>query len=126
MSVIVEQLTRMYGEQRAVDEISFEVQSGQIVGFLGPNGAGKSTTMKMLTCYLSPSSGKAFVSGYNVEDDSIEVRKKIGYLPEHNPLYTEMYVKEYLRFIAGISKYQGNVTNRVNELIEMTGLGIEK
>jgi ABC-2 type transport system ATP-binding protein len=126
LSVKVEQLTKIYGDQRAVDEISFEVLSGEIVGFLGPNGAGKSTTMKMLTCYLSPTSGKAFVSGYNIEDDSIEVRKRIGYLPEHNPLYTEMYVKEYLRFIAGISKYAGNVTNRVNELIDMTGLGIEK
>jgi ABC-2 type transport system ATP-binding protein len=126
LSVKVEQLTKIYGDQRAVDEISFEVLSGEIVGFLGPNGAGKSTTMKMLTCYLSPTSGKAFVSGFNIEDDSIEVRKRIGYLPEHNPLYTEMYVKEYLRFIAGISKYSGHVTNRVNELIDMTGLGIEK
>jgi ABC-2 type transport system ATP-binding protein len=126
LSVRVEKLTKIYGSQRAVDEISFEVKSGEIVGFLGPNGAGKSTTMKMLTCYLSPSSGKAFVSDYSIEDDSIEVRRRIGYLPEHNPLYTEMYVKEYLRFIAGISGYSGNVGKRVNELIDMTGLGIEK
>jgi len=125
LSVKVEQLTKIYGDQHAVDQISFEVLSGQVVGFLGPNGAGKSTTMKMLTCYLAPSSGKAFVAGYNVEDDSIEVRKKIGYLPEHNPLYTEMYVKEYLRFIAGISNYDGNISKRVNELIDMTGLSIE-
>jgi len=126
LSIKVEQLTRIYGEQRAVDEISFEVLSGEIVGFLGPNGAGKSTTMKMLTCYLAPTSGKAFVAGYNVEEESIEVRRRIGYLPENNPLYTEMYVKEYLRFIAGISNYDGNVTHRVNELIDMTGLGVEK
>ena len=126
MSVKVEELTKIYGTQRAVDAISFEVTSGQIVGFLGPNGAGKSTTLKMLTCYLSPTSGKAFVAGHSIEDDSIEVRKKIGYLPEHNPLYTEMYVKEYLRFIADISYYRGSVSKRVNELIEMTGLGIEK
>jgi len=125
LSVKVEQLTKIYGDQHAVDDISFEVLSGQVVGFLGPNGAGKSTTMKMLTCYLAPSSGKAFVAGHNVEDDSIEVRKKIGYLPEHNPLYTEMYVKEYLRFIAGISNYDGNISKRVNELIDMTGLSIE-
>jgi ABC-2 type transport system ATP-binding protein len=126
LSVKVEYLTKLYGEQHAVDAISFEVMSGEIVGFLGPNGAGKSTTMKMLTCYLSPTSGKAFVAGHDIESDSIEVRRKIGYLPEHNPLYTEMYVKEYLRFIAGISGYNGNVGKRVNELIDMTGLGIEK
>ena len=126
MSVKVEQLTKVYGAQHAVDAISFEIKSGQIVGFLGANGAGKSTTLKMLTCYLAPTSGKAYVAGYNIEDESIEVRKRIGYLPEHNPLYTEMYVKEYLRFIADISFYKGSVSKRVNELIEMTGLGIEK
>jgi len=126
LSVRVEGLTRIYGVQRAVDNISFEVHGGQITGFLGPNGAGKSTTMKMLTCYLAPTSGKANVAGYDIEEQSIEVRKRIGYLPEHNPLYTEMYVKEYLRFIAGISKYSGHVSNRINELIEMTGLGVEK
>jgi len=80
----------------------------------------------MLTCYLAPTSGKANVAGYDIEEESIEVRKRIGYLPEHNPLYTEMYVKEYLRFIAGISKYSGHISNRINELIEMTGLGVEK
>ena len=126
MSVRVEGLTKIYGEQRAVDNISFEVLGGQITGFLGPNGAGKSTTMKMLTCYLAPTGGKASVAGFDIEEESIEVRKRIGYLPENNPLYTEMYVKEYLRFIAGISKYSGNVSERINELIEMTGLGIEK
>lgn len=126
MSVKVEELTKIYGEQLAVDNISFEIQTGEIVGFLGPNGAGKSTTMKMLTCYVTPSSGKAFVSGRNVEEESLEVRKRIGYLPENNPLYTDMYVKEYLRFIAGIHHYDGNVGKRVDELIDMTGLGIEK
>ncbi len=126
MSVKVEGLTKIYGEQYAVDSISFEVPSGQITGFLGPNGAGKSTTMKMLTCYLAPTSGKATVAGYDIEENSMEVRKRIGYLPEHNPLYTEMYVKEYLRFIAGIAQYEGNVSQRINELIEMTGLGVEK
>jgi len=126
LSVKVEGLTKIYGEQYAVDSISFEVPSGQITGFLGPNGAGKSTTMKMLTCYLAPTSGKATVAGYDIEENSMEVRKRIGYLPEHNPLYTEMYVKEYLRFIAGIAQYEGNVSQRINELIEMTGLGVEK
>ena len=126
MSVKVEALTKIYGDQHAVDNISFEVAGGQITGFLGPNGAGKSTTMKMLTCYLAPTAGKAMVAGYDIETQSIEVRKRIGYLPEHNPLYTEMYVKEYLRFIAGISGYEGNISKRINELIEMTGLGVEK
>jgi ABC-2 type transport system ATP-binding protein len=126
LSVKVEELTKIYGEQLAVDNISFEIQTGEIVGFLGPNGAGKSTTMKMLTCYVTPISGKAFVSGRNVEEESLEVRKRIGYLPENNPLYTDMYVKEYLRFIAGIHHYDGNVGKRVDELIDMTGLGIEK
>lgn len=126
MSVKVEALTKIYGDQHAVDSISFEVAGGQITGFLGPNGAGKSTTMKMLTCYLAPTAGKAMVAGYDIETQSIEVRKRIGYLPEHNPLYTEMYVKEYLRFIAGISGYEGNISKRINELIEMTGLGVEK
>jgi len=126
LSVKVEALTKIYGDQHAVDSISFEVAGGQITGFLGPNGAGKSTTMKMLTCYLAPTAGKAMVAGYDIETQSIEVRKRIGYLPEHNPLYTEMYVKEYLRFIAGISGYEGNISKRINELIEMTGLGVEK
>ena len=126
MSVKVQELTKIYGEQRAVDNISFEIKTGEIVGFLGPNGAGKSTTMKMLTCYILPSSGTATVCGLDVEKQSLEVRKKIGYLPEHNPLYTEMYIREYLTFIAGIHKYKGSVKARVEELIELTGLGVEK
>ena len=126
MSVKVEGLTKVYGEQKAVDHISFEIKGGEIVGFLGPNGAGKSTTMKMLAGYLSPTEGKAWVCGKDIEDESLEVRKRIGYLPEHNPLYTEMYVKEYLHFIAGIHKYPGDVKKRVNELVDITGLGVEK
>lgn len=126
MSVKVQELTKIYGTQRAVDAISFEIQSGEIVGFLGPNGAGKSTTMKMLTCYLTPSSGEASVNGFDIYDQSIEVRKSIGYLPEHNPLYLDMYVKEYLRFIAGIHHYSGNIGKRVQDLIDLTGLGVEQ
>jgi ABC-2 type transport system ATP-binding protein len=116
----------VYGEQRAVDAISFEIRTGEIVGFLGPNGAGKSTTMKMLTCYLLPTSGSGEVNGFNIETQPLEVRRNIGYLPEHNPLYTDMYVKEYLHFIAGVEGYDGNVKQRVNELVEMTGLGVEQ
>ncbi|MDQ3071748.1 MAG: gliding motility-associated ABC transporter ATP-binding subunit GldA [Bacteroidota bacterium] len=126
MSVIVQSLSRLYGTQRAVDDISFEIKSGEIVGFLGPNGAGKSTTMKMLTCYLAPTTGTASVCGKDIVEDSLEVRQRIGYLPEHNPLYTEMYVKEYLRFVAGVHHYKGNVGNRIKELVELTGLGVEQ
>jgi ABC-2 type transport system ATP-binding protein len=126
MSVKVQELTKVYGEQRAVDAISFEVKSGEIVGFLGPNGEGKSTTMKMLTCYITPTSGEAWVSGSDIYEQSLEARKKIGYLPENNPLYLDMYVKEYLHFIAGIHQYKGNVNQRVAELIELTGLQVER
>lgn len=125
MSIVVQNLTKTYKKQNAVNNISFEISSGEIVGFLGPNGAGKTTTMKMLTCYLPPTSGKAFVNGLDVEQDSIAVRKQIGYLPEHNPLYTDMYVKEYLQFIASIY-HVPNKNRRVAEMIELTGLQVEQ
>ncbi len=125
MSIRVENLTKTYKSQHAIDHINFEIKSGEIVGFLGPNGAGKTTTMKILTCYIPPTSGSAWVNGLNVETDSIEVRKQIGYLPEHNPLYMDMYVKEYLMFAASV--YQlNNKTQRVKEMIELTGLQIEQ
>ena len=101
MSIEVKNLLKVYGEQKAVDKISFSAKKGEIVGFLGPNGAGKSTTMKMITGYLTPDSGVATVSNINVATDPITAKKKIGYLPEANPLYTDMYIKEYLEFIAG-------------------------
>lgn len=126
MSVKVQELTKIYGTQRAVDSVSFEIGTGEIVGFLGPNGAGKSTTMKMLTCYITPSSGEAWIADKDIYEQSLEVRKKIGYLPENNPLYVDMYVKEYLHFIAGIHHYKGNVGKRVDELVELTGLQVEK
>ena len=126
MSVKVQELTKIYGEQRAVDAVSFEVKTGEIVGFLGPNGAWKSTTMKMLSCYITPTSGEAWVAGSDIYEQSLEVRKKLGYLPENNPLYLDMYVKEYLHFIAGIHKYKGNVNERVAELIHLTGLEVEQ
>lgn len=125
MSIRVENLTKTYKKQNAIDNISFEINSGEIVGFLGPNGAGKTTTMKILTCYIPPSSGKAWVNGINVEEDSIEVRKQIGYLPEHNPLYMDMYVKEYLMFAASVYQIKDK-QKRVKEMIELTGLQLEQ
>ena len=125
VSIQVKGLTKLYGTQTAVNSISFEIAPGEIVGFLGPNGAGKSTTMKMLTCYIPPTSGEAKVCGMDVSDQSIEVRKHVGYLPEHNPLYLDMFVKEYLAFAAGMGGVK-NIKNRVDEVIALTHLGKEK
>lgn len=124
MSVTVNNLTKIYGEQRALDAISFSAAPGSILGFLGPNGAGKTTTMKILTCYLSQSSGTATVCGHDVETDSLAVRREVGYLPEHNPLYKDMYVREYLRFAASANRV-AKPGPRIEEMIEMTGLGLE-
>ena len=125
MSVIVERLSKIYGEQKAVDEISFKAEPGKILGFLGPNGAGKSTTMKIITCFIPASSGKVTVCGFDTNTDSLEVRKRIGYLPEHNPLYLEMYVKEYLAFVAGLHDLK-NPKDRIQEMIALTGLEREQ
>ncbi|MBP7272544.1 MAG: gliding motility-associated ABC transporter ATP-binding subunit GldA [Saprospiraceae bacterium] len=125
MSVIIQNLTKIYGTQRAVNNISFEAHKGNIVGFLGPNGAGKTTTMKMITCYLPPTSGMVKVCGFDTTTHDIEVRRRVGYLPEHNPLYKEMYIKEYLHFVAHLYQLP-NVTKRVSEMIEITGLGREQ
>lgn len=125
MSIKVDYITKVYGQQHALDNVSFEVQTGEIVGFLGPNGAGKSTMMKILTCFIPPTAGTATVSGFDVMQQPLEVRKNVGYLPEHNPLYLDMYVKEYLGFIAGLHKLQ-NVEARVKEMIDVTGLGVEQ
>lgn len=125
MSIKVEYISKVYGAQYALDNISLEVKTGEIVGFLGPNGAGKSTLMKILTCFIPPTSGKAAVNGFDVMDQSLDVRKSVGYLPEHNPLYLDMYVKEYLEFIAGLHKME-NIKKRVDEMIDITGLGIEQ
>ncbi len=127
MSVEVKNLTKIYGSQRAVDDISFSVKSGEIVGFLGPNGAGKSTTMKIATCYLPPSSGSVMVSGFDVEENPIEVRRHVGYLPEHNPLYLDMYVQEYLQFIGSLHNLSGSALNtRVREMVDLVGLQREQ
>lgn len=121
MAIKVEQLTKVYGTQKAVDSISFEIFPGEIVGFLGPNGAGKSTTMKMLTTYIKPTSGKASVAGFDLEKDSMDIRRNVGYLPESNPLYYEMYVREYLNFAAKIYGLP-NPKSQIDEVIELTGL----
>jgi ABC-2 type transport system ATP-binding protein len=125
VSIRVENLSKIYGQQKAVNNLSFKVNSGEIIGFLGPNGAGKTTTMKILTCFIPPTFGKAFINDLDVEENSIEVRRQIGYLPEHNPLYMDMYVKEFLSFVA--STYQiKDINKRVKEMIELTGLQIEQ
>jgi len=127
MSINVSHFSKVYGRQRAVDNISFQTESGQIVGFLGPNGAGKSTTMKTITCYLPPTQGIITVCGYDVLKNPMEVRRLIGYLPEHNPLYLDMYVREYLRFIGSLHALKGAVlTNRIEDMIELCGLTREQ
>ncbi len=125
MSIIVSNISKLYGAQKALDSISFEIKTGEVVGFLGPNGAGKSTMMKILTCFIPQSSGKASVCGFDTEEQSLEVRRQVGYLPEHNPLYHDMYIKEYLEFIAGLHDVK-NVKQRIAEMIEMTGLQVEQ
>lgn len=125
MSISISGITKLYGTQKAVNNISFSLNPGEIVGFLGPNGAGKSTTMKIITGYLQPDSGEAMVGGISVLKDPLEAKKKIGYLPEANPLYPEMYVREYLEFIAGLHQLGKNTKNRIEAVIEMTGLGPE-
>ncbi|MEY4906132.1 MAG: hypothetical protein RLZZ292_3947 [Bacteroidota bacterium] len=125
MSVKVQQLTKTYGAQRAIDSISFEAKKGEVLGFLGPNGAGKTTTMKIVTCFIPQSEGVAEVCGYDTEKNPMEVRRQIGYLPEHNPLYKDMYVKEYLDFVAGLHKVP-NKSKRIAEMVERTGLGREQ
>ncbi len=121
MSITVKHLTKLYGEQKAVNDISFSISKGEIVGFLGPNGAGKSTTMKMITGYLDASSGDIDVSGIDVKKAPLDVKKKIGYLPESNALYYDMYIREYLGFIADLHQVE-NKKQKVEEVISLTGL----
>jgi ABC-2 type transport system ATP-binding protein len=125
MSIEVKNLLKIYGEQKAVNDISFKVEKAEIVGFLGPNGAGKSTTMKIITGYLQQSSGSAIVCGINVAEDPLAAKKKIGYLPEANALYYDMYVREYLGFIAEVHRLNGRSKQRIEEVIQLTGLTIE-
>ena len=125
MSIEVLNLKKVYGTQAAVNNISFKVEKGEIVGFLGPNGAGKSTTMKIMVGYIAATEGEVFINGIKVDVDNLETRKKIGYLPESNPLYTDMYVIEYLEFIGKIYKVK-NVKQRVKEIIVSVGLQVEQ
>jgi len=126
MSVEVNGLTKIYGEQKAIDSISFSVKSGEVLGFLGPNGAGKSTTMKILSCFIPSTSGTATVNGYDIQSNSLEVRKLIGYLPENNPLYLDMYVKEYLHFAGQAFGIKENLTKKIDHLIDILGISAEK
>jgi ABC-2 type transport system ATP-binding protein len=125
MSIEVKNLFKYYGQQAAVNDVSFSVKQGEILGFLGPNGAGKSTSMKIITGFIPSHSGEVTVCGLKVDVDNLEARKLIGYLPENNPLYLDMYVKEYLEFVGGIYKIN-KVKSRVNEMIDAVGLGIEQ
>jgi ABC-2 type transport system ATP-binding protein len=126
MTLVIENITRTYGTQKALDGVSLELKQGEIVALLGPNGAGKSTMMKIITCYLPQNEGEAWVCGHNVVTDSLKVREVVGYLPENNPLYLDMYVREYLEFVAGLHKMGSTSKSRVNEMIEQTGLGPEQ
>ena len=125
MSIEVKNLFKYYGEQAAVRDVSFNVNKGEIVAFIGPNGAGKSTTMKIMTGYIPASSGEVFISGMKVDVDNLKTRQIIGYLPEHNPLYTDMYVREYLEFVGRIYKIK-NLKSRVSEMIQIVGLEVEQ
>ncbi len=125
MSIIVDQLTKVYGEQKALDAISFEASKGKITGFLGPNGAGKSTTMKIATGYIGSTSGSVLVDGVDVSLEPLNVKRITGYLPEHNPLYLDMFVKEYLGFVASAYKLQ-NKSSRISNMIELCGLEREQ
>ncbi|MEP6951403.1 MAG: gliding motility-associated ABC transporter ATP-binding subunit GldA [Ginsengibacter sp.] len=125
MSITISNLTKIYGSQKAIDSISFNAANNEIVGFLGPNGAGKSTTMKIITGYLEPDSGTVTVNGNDVHTNLLEVKKQVGYLPEGNPLYYEMYVREYLGFIASLHTIKTSVKRRMEEVIDLTGLSME-
>jgi len=125
VSIKLENITKVYGEQKALDSISFEANKGEIVALLGPNGAGKSTTMKIISSYLPANEGSVEVCGLDVKTQDMEIKKKLGYLPENNPLYYQMYVKEYLNFVADIHKLD-NKTARIKNVIEQVGLGLEQ
>ena len=125
MSIQINHITKRYGEQLALNDVTLTINKG-IVGLLGPNGAGKSTLMKIITCFIPPTSGTVSVEGHDVIDDPMAVKRIVGYLPEHNPLYLDMYVREYLEFVAGVHQLKGEAAHkRINEMIDETGLGLE-
>jgi ABC-2 type transport system ATP-binding protein len=125
MSIITHNITKVYGSQKALHDVSLTIKPGEIVGLLGPNGAGKSTLMKILTCFLPPTSGTASVMGFDVQEQSIEVRRLVGYLPESNALYTDMYIREFLAFVAGLHHLGSATASRIDEMIQLTGLEAE-
>jgi ABC-2 type transport system ATP-binding protein len=125
LSIKVKNLSKHFGQQKAVDQISFEAKPGKILGFLGPNGAGKSTSMRMITGYLTPTSGEALICGKNILTDEMAVKRMIGYLPENTPLYTDMYIKEFLSFVAKTYKLD-NISHRVEDVIKQVGLTLEQ
>jgi ABC-2 type transport system ATP-binding protein len=126
MSIVIQRVTKLYGAQKALDNVSFDVKTGEIVAFLGPNGAGKSTMMKIITGFIPASSGSVFVNGIDTSTENPEIKKCIGYLPENNPLYPEMYVREYLSFVASIYKSGNSVKKQIDEIIKVTGLTPEQ
>ncbi len=126
MSIIVKNITKLYGNQKALNSVSFEIKSGEIVGFLGPNGAGKSTMMKIITGFIPANEGEVFVNNFSSSENSLEIKKLVGYLPEHNPLYLDMYVKEYLGFVASLHLSKKEIKQSVKDTIQMTGLSIEQ
>lgn len=126
MSIEIQHITKLYGKQKALNNISISINQGEITGLLGPNGAGKSTLMKIISCFLPPSSGSAIVHGLDVMQEPQKVKSIIGYLPEQNPLYTDMYVREYLLYICGIYQLKDNTEDRINKVIEQTGLSLEQ
>ncbi len=127
MSITISNLTKRYGQQKAIDDISFEVKTGEILGFLGPNGAGKSTTMKIITCFISPTAGSVSLNGYNIFDHSKELRSRIGYLPEDTPLYTDMSIVDYLKLSAKLQNMpEDQIMPRIRKMIDLCGLGPER
>ena len=125
MSIIVNNVTKLYDKQKALNEVSFTINTGEVVGFLGPNGAGKSTMMKIITGFIPQTSGEVYINDANILENSLEIQKKIGYLPENNPLYLDMYIKEYLDFVAGIYNIKKQKTKIINDIIEKVGLSPE-
>lgn len=126
MSILVQNITKLYGSQKALDNVSISIPSRQVVGFLGPNGAGKSTLMKIITGFIPPTEGVVEVNGISIDSDKVDFRKFIGYLPENNPLYPDMFVKEYLHFVAKVCKVGRFSNNRIKDLVELTGIGQEQ
>lgn len=126
MSIFVQGVTKLFGEQKALDDVSLEIRKGQIAGFIGPNGAGKSTMMKIITGYIPPTKGEVFVNDMNIVEHSIEIRKITGYLPEHNPLYPDMYINEYLSYVTGLYGIRKKSRELISEIIARTGLEAER